>query len=148
MDEILFSISVEGLERAQWEPTFGSSLAKELAAGQLSIYTDHGAGTLAEFTLCGYTGFTSRDDAVRAVTIVLSALSLAVSSAQLALKLHESSGQRSNDPPAITCRIEGPNGTRELRVENAGLVPDSLVRRCLSETGQPIRIRAKANAKP
>ena len=151
MSELNLSISVAGLALPQWEQAFRTTLLAEPDAKALALAPVRSAGTLgarrsSAIKVKGAAGSDGADaDAtIKLLGIVLSALSLAVASAQLAI----ATGDRPAVQSAITCTIEGPDGTRELRIENAGIVPDSLLRDCLKSTGTPSRIQARADAAP
>ncbi|AWI81501.1 hypothetical protein CEW87_20345 [Parazoarcus communis] len=149
MSELNLSISVAGLALPQWEQAFRTTLLAEPDAKALALAPVRSAGTLgarrsSAIKVKGAAGTDGADATIKLVGIVLSALSLAVASAQLAI----ATGDRPAVQSAITCTIEGPDGTRELRIENAGIVPESLLRDCLKSTGTPSRIQARADATP
>ena len=149
MSELNLSISVAGLALPQWEQAFRTTLLAEPDAKALALAPVRSAGTLgarrsSAIKVKGAAGGDGADGTIKLLGIVLSALSLAVASAQLAI----ATGDRPAVQSAITCTIEGPDGTRELRIENAGIVPESLLRDCLKSTGTPSRIQARADATP
>ncbi|PLX75677.1 MAG: hypothetical protein C0607_07020 [Azoarcus sp.] len=149
MSELNLSISVAGLALPQWEQAFRTRLLAEPDAKALALAPIRSAGTLgarrsSAIKVRGATTTTGADDTTKLIGIVLAALSLAVASAQLAMSVSDKPEARS----AITCTIEGPDGSRELRIENAGVVPESLLRDCLKSTGTPSRIQARADDTP
>lgn len=146
MNELNFSISVAGLELAQWEQAFRTALLTEPDAKALALAPIRSAGMLGarRSSAIRVKGDAGDDGAVKLINIVLAALTLSVASAQLAIAVSDKPEGRT----AITCTIEGPGGTRTLRIEKAGVVPDSLLRDCLKLTGTPTRIRAEPDARP
>ena len=147
MSELNLSISVAGLALPQWEQAFRTTLLAEPDAKALALAPVRSASTLgarrsSAIKVKGAAGSDGADGTIKLLGIVLSALSLAVASAQLAI----ATGDRPVVQSAITCTIEGPDGTRELRIENAGIVPESLLRDCLKSTGTPSRIQARPDA--
>lgn len=149
MSESTFFVSVEGADLSQWEDAFRSALSAHPEPHRLEVLAVHSGGAFGAMRGGGGVrvksdgGPSSFDRTVNIVGVVLAALSLAVAT-------HEMKHDPENAPrssTAITCTIEGPKGSRELRIENAGVVPEGLVRACLTETGYPKSIKAKPNAK-
>lgn len=149
VSESAFLVSVEGADLSQWEDAFKSALSAHPGPHGLEVLAVHSGGTFGAKRGGGAVkvksdgGPSSFDRTVNIVGVVLAALSLAVATHEMK---HEPE-KAATPSTAITCTIEGPKGSRELRIENAGVVPEGLVRACLTETGYPRSIKAKPNAK-
>jgi hypothetical protein len=149
VSESTFFVSVDGIELSQWEDAFRSALSTLPKVHGLEVLNVHSAGTFGAKRGGGRVKVksgvepSSFDRTVNIVGVVIAALSLAVATHEMK---HEPVNP-SMPSTAITCTIEGPKGSRELRIENAGVVPEGLVRACLADTGYPRNIKAKPNAK-
>jgi hypothetical protein len=149
VSESTFFVSVEGTELSTWESTFRSALSALPEAHGLEVFSVHSSGTFGAKRGGGRVKVKSGgeppsfDRAVNVVGVVIAALTLAIAAHEMK---HEPV-KPSMPSTAITCTIEGPKGSRELRIENAGVVHDGLVRACLADTGYPKSIKAKPDAK-
>jgi len=148
---IAISVSVEGLELPGWEGQFRSAIAA--APARFGLAADiAGSGTFGS----------RRKRAVRVTSpkkiegasmleafgIVLSALSLSVSAAQLRMDVAKADAASNPAAPALVYRIEGSEGVRELRLADAAMLTDTVLRECLEHTGTPTEIAVLANRQP
>lgn len=147
------TITVEGWAFGHWEHDFRAALADAAGAVpglQLGLVAAQGA--TAQGGRQGGRGgeravevrapaAADPDRTLKLLTLVLAALSLAVGTAQLALRVQDAATRPA--PAAIVCTIEGPDGARELRIEGSAAPSEALLRECLRETGAPQRIRVE-----
>jgi len=148
VSESAFLVSVEGADLSQWEDAFKSALSAQPGSHGLEVLPVHSGGTFgakrgSTVRVKSEGGPSSFDRTVNIVGVVVAALTLAIA----AHEIKPEPEKAAKPATAITCTIEGPKGSRELRIENAGVVPEGLVRACLTETGYPKSIKAKPDAK-
>lgn len=150
------AISVAGLDPDDWLPPFRLALARSTLPPAWRIEGPEaasGAPGMGDARVVGARVLRllpparlGWDEAAKILALVLSALSLSVASVQLGLRLQPGSA----DPPArpaaqheLVCRIEGPLGSRELRLIGSEAPPEAVLRQCLDETGLPTSIQAR-----
>jgi hypothetical protein len=145
LSEFGISVSIEGLDLAAWESEFRSALAKAPADLGLAISAIGGAGALGAkrsgaVKVTG-TGKDAMDTPIKALGLIIAALSLAVGLAQL-------NKEQKPVGPTFMCRIEGPQGVKELVINGAAIPSEHVLRECLRATGAPTTMRAFPPKKP
>lgn len=146
MGDLAISVSVEGMDLAAWEAEFRSALAK--APGELGLVVGAMGGTGAfgakrsgALKVTG-SGGDVLDTSVKVLGAVLSALSLAVATAQLGLNMQAKEAPAVPVAPTFVCTIEGPQGVRQLVVTGAAIPSEHVLRECLKATGTPTKVQA------
>jgi hypothetical protein len=148
LSELSILISVDGVEFPRWDAAFRENLSKTPQGAHVDIqHAGGGTGSLGVRS-GGQVRVRAKSDAAdvdwtKVISVVLSALSLAVGSAQLALKLSEPHPVAAPDKQAIVCEIVGTKGRATLRLETSGQVPEEILRQCLQQSGTPKRIQAR-----
>lgn len=152
MSDLAISVSVEGMDLASWEPAFRSALAHAPTAFGLTVSAMLPAGALGarRSGAVKVTGSAagSTDGPIKVLGVLISALSLAVGATQLGLKLQEGHPPSAPAAPTFVCRIEGPQGAKELIVSGTAIPSEHVLRECLKATGTPTKLSAVPPKKP
>lgn len=141
------AVGVDGLEPSHWQTAFRDALAEQGAGDALPSAAPSARrrpGRDPDTVQLRLPPASALDETVKLLGVVLAALSLAVASAQLVLRLRERSAPPAPATPyVLVCRIEGPKGVRELRLEGGTPPPEAVLRECLAATGTPRSVRAR-----
>jgi hypothetical protein len=151
MTATMVAVAIEGLELADWEAAFRAGLAAQPGGAALVVDVPLRAGALgarrSRSVRVSPAPGQRPGEALQVLGLVISALSLTIAAVQFGRDLAKPATTGvPPPPPPFVCRVEGPQGVRELRI--AGIPSEAVLRKCLDATGTPVRIKALPPPRP
>ena len=150
MSGITLAVSVEDLPFEAWGTEFQDRIAALPEALGLRSEVAAGAGTLGAKRRRSVKVRSAEPagerDVIKVLGLVVSTLSLAVASAQFVMNQNEPVQPPTG--PVFVCRVEGPKGVHELRIEGAAIPSEVVLRKCIEATGTPTHVKGVAPKRP
>lgn len=152
MSGITLAVSVEDLPFEAWGTDFHKRIAALPQDLGLSSEVSVGAGTVGAKRRPSVKVRSAEPagerDVIKVLGLVVSSLSLAVASAQFVINQNGGDAVQPPPMPVFVCRVEGPKGVQELRIEGAAIPSEVVLRKCIAATGTPTHVKGIPPKRP